>query len=120
MLSIIALSSSILFVLTLAGAPIAILTFCFKNESKIIELPIFLAASFVAGFGISAFSASLAYSFLGISYYFHILFFITTCLWASIYLIRKQLNFRIKKVNGFISFILISTSMAFLLGLRSK
>jgi len=112
MLSIIVLSSSILFVLALAGAPIAIFTFCFKNESKIIELPIFLAASFVAGFGISAFSASLAYSFLGISYYFHILFFITTCLWTSIYLIRKQLNFRIKKVTGFISFILISASIA--------
>ena len=52
MLSIIALSSSILLVLVLAGAPIAIFTFCLKNESKPIELPIFLAASIVAGFGI--------------------------------------------------------------------
>jgi len=112
MLSIIALSSSILFVLALAGTPIAILTFCLKNESKTIELPIFLAASVIAGFGLSAFSASLAYSFLGINNYFYILFFIAICLWISIYLLRKQVNFRIKKVNGFMSFILISASIA--------
>jgi hypothetical protein len=112
MLSIIALSLSILFLLALAGAPIAILTFCIKNESKIIELPIFLAASVIAGFGISAFSASLAYSFLGINHYFYILIFIATSLWISIYLLRKQVNFKIKKVNGFISFILISASIA--------
>jgi hypothetical protein len=112
MLSIVALSSAILFVLTLAGAPIAIWAFCIKNESKLIELPIFFAASVVAGFGISAFSASLAYSFLGINNYFYILIFIAASFWISIYLFRKQLDYRIKKVNGFIPFILISASIA--------
>jgi hypothetical protein len=112
MLSIFALSSSILFVLILAGAPLAIFTFYYKTESKIIEMPIFLAASVVAGFGISAFSASLAYSFLGINNYFYILLFITISFWSLIYVLREKLKFRIKKVNGFISFTLISTFIA--------
>jgi hypothetical protein len=112
MLSIIVLSSSILLVLALAGAPIAIFTFCLKNESKPIELPIFLAASIVAGFGISAFSASLSYSFFGINNYFYTLIFIATCFWISIFVVRKKISFSTKKVNGFITFILISASIA--------
>jgi len=112
MLSIFALSASILFVLILAGAPVAIFTFYFKTESKIIELPIFLAASVIAGFGISAFSASLAYSFLGINNYFYILLSITISFWGLIYALKAQLKFRMKTVKGFISFTLISAFIA--------
>ena len=75
-------------------------------------MPLFLAASAIAGFGISAFSASLAYSFLGINNYFFILFIFGLSLWILIYIVRKHLQFRIRKIKGFLSFSLISATIA--------
>ena len=112
MFNVIVLATSILFLITLIGAPITILTFCDKFQNKGIELPFFLALSIISGFGISALSASLAYSFFGINYYFIIFVLFGIILWFLVYLSRANLFFKIFQIKGFITFLLTSFFIA--------
>lgn len=108
MFEIILLSSSILVLVLAVGAPVTILTFCEKITRKPIELPNFLAISITSGFGISAFSASMAYSFFGINSYLLIFILIGISLWILVYVFRGKLYFKVIQLKGFITFLFAS------------
>jgi hypothetical protein len=112
MFEVILLSSSILLLTIILGAPVTILAFCEKIAAKPIELPVFLAISITSGFGISAFSASLAYSFFGINLYLLIVFLIGLSLWILVFIFRSKLWFKIVYLKGFITFALASFFVA--------
>jgi len=112
MFEVILLSSSILLLAIILGAPLTILTFCEKIAAKPIELPLFLAISITSGFGISAFSASLAYSFFGINLYPLIILIIGLSLWILVFIFRSKLRFKIVYLKGFITFMLASFFIA--------
>lgn len=112
MFNIIILSTSILLLVIVIGAPITILTFCDKFENKRIEWPFFLSISIISGFGISALSASLAYSFFSINYYFIIFILFGIIFWFLVYLSRAKLFFKIVQIKGFITFFLTSFFLA--------
>jgi hypothetical protein len=65
MLEVVLLSTVIVFLMVVTGSPVALLFFAKKNTEKPLEFSIFLAIAITSGFGLSAFSASLAYSFFG-------------------------------------------------------
>jgi len=90
------------------GSPVALLTFAKKNSEKPLEFSIFLAIAITTGFGLSAFSSSLAYSFYGINNYFQILTLIGFGLWISVILARKKIVFRLSNIKGYTYFLLFS------------
>jgi hypothetical protein len=112
MLEVIALSTSILLLITIIGAPVSILALCGKHSDKPIEFPILLAVALTSGFGISAFAASVSYSFLGINRYFHSFLFIGILLWIVLLFSRDKLQFKFTRVKGYPLFLLFSFTLA--------
>jgi hypothetical protein len=108
MLEVVLLSTVIVFLMVVTGSPVALLFFAKKNTEKPLEFSIFLAIAITSGFGLSAFSASLAYSFFGINNYFQILTFIGFGLWISVIIARKKIVFRLSNIKGYTYFLLIS------------
>ena len=112
MFEIILLSTLIFLSVVIVGAPITLLTFCAEYEKRQIEFPFFLAISIISGFGISAFSASLAYSFFGINNYLIIFLLFGISLWALVYFSRAKLSFKLLPIKGFIFFLFTSVFLA--------
>jgi hypothetical protein len=106
-LNIILLSTLIISIFIIAGIPLAAMTFLNKSNDEKIEMPIFFAISLVLGFGIWAFSASIAYSFLGINKFFIILIAIITLLWVVL-LVAFRKKIHLPKNNNNYIYIVIS------------
>jgi hypothetical protein len=108
----IALSSiAILSALILLGWPLSAITFLKKSEKVKFELSFIIATALVIGFAISAFAASFSYSFIGVDYYFQIIFLIGFVSWTFFLIFRNRLYFPTFKKSIFYiisSFFLVS------------
>lgn len=90
MLGILILSLSAVSVFILAGYPIIKLLFIGNSSDKNIEFATLISFSLILGFGLSALSSSLAYSYIGIDFYFLIYVSITTIMWCLYFYFSKS------------------------------
>ena len=112
MWDIILLAAGIILGLTILGWPLAALTFLKNSTEQRFDFIFILSIALIIGFGISSFSASLAYSFIGINHYLKIIIGISALAW--IFLIRMRKQFYFPKVSNLTVLILPSF---FLIGL---
>jgi len=105
MFEILSVSTIIVLLFLLAGAPITALSFLNKRANYPISWITFLAISIVIGFGISGFSIASAYGFLGINNYFLIMICLCAISWSLLFLFRKEIKKPYKDKNT-LSFIL--------------
>ena len=97
MINIIALSAVIVLAFIFTGLPLAMYIFFNRSIKNDLDLSFLIASSLLVGFGISAFSVSIAYSFLGINKYFLIYFFLTFLMWIIFFIKRKNMQNPFKK-----------------------
>jgi len=90
MLGILILSLSAVSVFILAGYPIIKLLFLGSKSDKNIEFATAISFSLILGFGLSALSTSIAYSYIGIDFYFMIYASIITIMWGVYFYFSKS------------------------------
>lgn len=78
------------FVIT--GLPISIQVFYKQQEFKKQDLSFLIATSLLFGFGLSALSASIAYSFIGLNSYFYVYFCLSLIFWIYHIVNRKRIE----------------------------
>jgi len=109
MIEIVLLSSVAIATAMLSGIPISLYFFASKKSpNSLTEVPFFIALSLIFGMGVLIFCASIAYSFIGINNYFLICSIVIISLWLMLILNRHHINFRLKKINGYGSYILFA------------
>lgn len=92
MASIILISTTIVLVFVFAGLPLSIYIFYQKNIKNSFDFSLLIASSLLVGFGTSAFSVSIAYSFLGINNYFLFYFILVFLMWLVLFIRRKYIQ----------------------------
>ena len=90
MLGILILSLSAVSVFILAGYPIIKLLFLGNTSDSKIEFSTVISFSLIIGFGLSALSTSLAYSYIGINFYFIIYALLITIMWCLYFYFSKS------------------------------
>jgi len=90
MLGILILSLSAVSIFILAGYPIIKLLFLSTANDKKIEFATAISFSLILGFGLSALSTSIAYSYIGIDFYFIIYASIITIMWCLYFYFSKS------------------------------
>jgi hypothetical protein len=100
MIEIIAISISVISVLILTGIPLTLVLFFKKNTSNNLDFSFFIASSLIIGFGTSALSASIAYSFFDINKYFSIYSLIAIIYWVVLIRERRNLFAHIQKISA--------------------
>ena len=90
MLGILILSLSAVSVFIVAGYPIIKLLFSGNTSNSKIEFSTVISFSLILGFGLSALSTSLAYSYIGINFYFIIYALLITIMWCLYFYFSKS------------------------------
>lgn len=116
MLFIVAGALGILFVVIMAGFPVAYLVSFRMGQEAYLRFPFLLAASLLFGFALSSFAAVISYGTLGIDTYPFVLGALILASWASFFILKRKWKFSLS--IGFLkldSLILVPSLWAFFL-----